>query len=118
MTTKHDCEQLLTDENNKLRAVLQRVRHWGSPMIRGYIDGALGRKYNPMGDDNDGAVVAPSKEADLETVNRTLGEVVRKQEEEIKELRATLLVAAGALKVAGYHESAERCMDTWRKRIT
>ena len=62
--------------------------------------------------------VRPLEEADLETVNRALGAMLRKQEEEIKELRATLLVAAGALKVAGYHESAERCMDTWRKRIT
>lgn len=34
--------QLLTNENNKLRAVLQRVRRWGSPMVKGYIDGALG----------------------------------------------------------------------------
>lgn len=25
----------------RLRAVLQRVRRWGSPMVRGYIDGAL-----------------------------------------------------------------------------
>jgi hypothetical protein len=86
-------------------------------MVRGYIDGVLGGKYNPMGDDNDGAVVAPPEAADLKVVNRTLGEVVRKQEKEIKELRATLLVAAGALKIAGYHESAERCMDTWRKQI-
>lgn len=54
-------------------------------------------------------------EANLVVVNRTLGEVVRKQEEEIKLLRATLLVAAGALKIAGYHETAERCMDTWRR---
>ena len=108
----------LKAENDRLRAVLQRVRHWGSPMVRGYIDGVLGGKYNPMGDDNDGAVVTPSKEADLDTVSRALGAILRKQEEEIKELRATLLVAAGALKVAGYHESAERCMDTWRKHIT
>ena len=107
----------LKAENDRLRAVLQRVRHWGSPMVRGYIDGALGGKYNPMGDDNGGAVVTPSKEADLDIVNRALEAILRKQEEEIKELRATLLVAAGALKIAGYHESAERCMDTWRKQI-
>jgi hypothetical protein len=34
----------LRAENEKLRSVLQRVRQWGSPMIRGYIDGALGRQ--------------------------------------------------------------------------
>ena len=27
---------------DKLRSVLQRVRRWGSPMVKGYIDGALG----------------------------------------------------------------------------
>jgi hypothetical protein len=29
------------NENEKLRATLQRIRRWGSPMIKGYIDGAL-----------------------------------------------------------------------------
>jgi len=51
--------KLLTGENNKLRAVLQRVRQWGSPMIRGYIDGALGRQAggsDPLGDDQVGDV--------------------------------------------------------------
>jgi hypothetical protein len=52
--------QLLTDENNKLRAVLQRVRQWGSPMIKGYIDGALvGRQAgggDPLADDQVGEV--------------------------------------------------------------
>jgi hypothetical protein len=51
--------QLLTDENNKLRSVLQRVRRWGSPMIRGYIDGALGRQAggsDPLVDDQVGGV--------------------------------------------------------------
>ena len=28
-------------EIDRLRAVLQRVRRWGSPMVKGYIDGAL-----------------------------------------------------------------------------
>jgi hypothetical protein len=31
-------------EIDRLRAVLQRVRRWGSPMVKGYIDGALGRQ--------------------------------------------------------------------------
>lgn len=47
----------MSDENNKLRAVLQRVRRWGSPMVKGYIDGALGRQAggnNPLGDDQVG----------------------------------------------------------------
>jgi hypothetical protein len=47
----------LSDENNKLRAILQRVRRWGSPMIRGYIDGALGRQAggsDPLADDQVG----------------------------------------------------------------
>jgi hypothetical protein len=49
----------LSDENNSLRAVLQRVRRFGSPMIRGYIDGALGRQAegsDPLGDDQVGSV--------------------------------------------------------------
>jgi hypothetical protein len=47
----------LRAENNKLRGVLQRVRQWGSPMIRGYIDGALGRQAggsDPLVDDQVG----------------------------------------------------------------
>jgi hypothetical protein len=46
-------------EIDKLRSVLQRVRRWGSPMIRGYIDGALGRQAgggDPLGDDTVGEV--------------------------------------------------------------
>lgn len=54
---------------------------------------------------------------DLEVVNRALGEVVRKQTEEIKLLRATLLVAAGVLRVAGYHKTSEQCMDVWKEPI-
>ena len=53
--------------------------------------------------------------ADLEVVNRTLGEVVRKQEQDIKLLRGAILVAAGALKVAGYHTSAEVAMMAWKE---
>ncbi len=46
-------------EIDRLRAVLQRVRRWGSPMIRGYIDGALGRQAgggDPLADDQVGSV--------------------------------------------------------------
>ncbi len=46
-------------EIEKLRAVLQRIRRWGSPMIRGYIDGALGRQAgggDPLADDQVGEV--------------------------------------------------------------
>ena len=50
---------LLRKENEKLRSVLQRIRRWGSPMIRGYIDGALGRQAggsDPLVDDTVGEV--------------------------------------------------------------
>jgi len=56
-TDREEYLQLLTDENNKLRAVLQRVRQWGSPMIRGYIDGALGKQAggsDPLADEQVG----------------------------------------------------------------
>ena len=46
-------------ENERLRAVLQRVRHWGSPMVKGYIDGALCRQAgggDPLADDQVGDV--------------------------------------------------------------
>ena len=49
----------MSDENNKLRAVLQRVRRFGSPMVKGYIDGALGRQAggsDPLADDQVGEV--------------------------------------------------------------
>lgn len=58
-TDREEYLQLLTDENNKLRAVLQRVRGWGSPMVKGYIDGALGGQAgggDPLGDDTVGEV--------------------------------------------------------------
>ena len=52
-------------EISRLRAVLQRVRRWGSPMIKGYIDAALvGRQAgggDPLGDDQVG------KNRELET---------------------------------------------------
>lgn len=47
-------------EISRLRAVLQRVRRWGSPMIKGYIDAALvGRQAggsDPLADDQVGDV--------------------------------------------------------------
>jgi hypothetical protein len=46
-------------EIDRLRAVLQRVRRWGSPMVKGYIDGALGRQAgggDPLTDDQVGSV--------------------------------------------------------------
>ena len=55
----------LEAENEKLRAVLQRVRRWGSPMVRGYIDGALGGSNRVRGvvcDDEGGEVAAQEKE--------------------------------------------------------
>lgn len=55
---------------------------------------------------------------DLEVVNRTLGEVVRKQEQDIILLRQAVLVAAGALRVAGYHTSAEAVMRAWEQTAT
>jgi hypothetical protein len=44
-------------EIDRLRGVLQRVRRWGSPMVKGYIDGALGRQgsgSDPLVDDQVG----------------------------------------------------------------
>ncbi len=58
-TDREEYLQLLTDENNKLRSVLQRVRRWGSPMVKGYIDGALGGQAggsDPLADDQVGSV--------------------------------------------------------------
>ena len=49
----------LMAETSRLRAVLQRVRRWGSPMVKGYIDGALGRQAggsDPLVDDQVGSV--------------------------------------------------------------
>lgn len=46
-------------EIDRLRGVLQRVRRWGSPMVKGYIDGALGRQAggsDPLADDQVGSV--------------------------------------------------------------
>ncbi len=46
-------------EIDRLRGVLQRVRGWGSPMVKGYIDGALGRQAggsDPLVDDQVGEV--------------------------------------------------------------
>jgi hypothetical protein len=42
--------ELLRKENEKLRSVLQRIRRWGSPMIRGYIDGSLAGRQAGGGD--------------------------------------------------------------------
>ncbi len=54
-------------------------------------------------------------EANLETVNRALSAALRKSEEDVKKLREIILMAAGALRVAGYHTSAENCMDAWKE---
>jgi hypothetical protein len=51
----------------------------------------------------------------LDVVNRVLGESLRKSEEAVKKLRGELLIAAGALQVAGYHTSAERAYRTWEE---
>lgn len=50
----------------------------------------------------------------VEVTNRKLGDIMLMQEGEIRELRQALLVAAGALKVAGYHTSAEAAMQAWK----
>ena len=54
-------------------------------------------------------------EANLETVNRTLSAALRKSEEDVKKLRYALLKAATSLALAGYHNSAEMCMETWKE---
>ena len=56
-----------------------------------------------------------TEQPDLEIVNRTLVAILRKQEEEIRELRETLLLAAGALRIAGYHDTAQKCTQTWKE---
>ena len=47
-------------EISRLRLVLQRIRRWGSPMIKGYVGAALvGRQAggsDPLGDDTVGEV--------------------------------------------------------------
>jgi hypothetical protein len=44
------------EEIERLRSVLQRLRRWGSPMVKGYIDGALGGKAGGDGYLADGEV--------------------------------------------------------------
>jgi hypothetical protein len=49
----------LAEDNKRLRAALQRVRQWSSPVVRGYIDGALGRQVrgsDPLVDDTVGEI--------------------------------------------------------------
>ena len=49
----------LMAETSRLRLALQRIGRWGSPMIRGYIDGALGRQAgdsDPLADDQVGSM--------------------------------------------------------------
>lgn len=52
---------------------------------------------------------------DLEIVNRTLGEALRKSEADVKKLRDALLVTARALSLAGFHTSAELAYETWKE---
>lgn len=57
----------LIDEVSRLRGVLQRIRRWGSPMVRGYIDGALGRPDRGggvVGHDKNGEMVAQEERHD------------------------------------------------------
>ena len=54
-------------------------------------------------------------EANLEVVNSALGKSLRKSEETVKMLRRELLIAAGALQVAGYHTTAERAYRIWEE---
>ena len=57
---------LLRDENKKLRFTLLRIRRWGSPMVKGYIDGALGgsdRGSGPMVDDENGEMVTQEEKS-------------------------------------------------------
>lgn len=52
---------------------------------------------------------------DLEIVNRTLGESLRKSEADVVKLRAALLTAANGLALAGYHTSAAQAMQAWKE---
>ena len=51
----------------------------------------------------------------LQVVNRVLSKQLQKSEKDVKKLRGIILMAAGALRVAGYHTSAENCMDAWKE---
>ena len=55
-TAWHDAVRPYAEEIDRLRATLQRVRGWGSPMIKGYIDGVLGGKAGGTGNLADGEV--------------------------------------------------------------
>ena len=55
---------------------------------------------------------------DLEIVNRTLGESLRKSEADVIKLRAALLNAANSLSLAGYHASAEQAMQAWKETVS
>ena len=51
----------------------------------------------------------------LQVVNRVISKHLQKSEKDVKKLREIVLMAAGALRVAGYHTSAEMCMETWKE---
>jgi len=59
--------------------------------------------------------VSESKVEALQVVNRVLSKQLQKSEKDVKKLREIVLIAAGALRVAGYHNSADSCMDAWKE---
>jgi hypothetical protein len=54
-------------------------------------------------------------EADLEVVNRALGEALRKAEADVLMLRNGLAVVIGVLKVAGYHSMADKMWEVLKE---
>lgn len=56
-----------------------------------------------------------TEQPDLEVVNRTLGEVVRKQEQQIIDLRQAILLSIGTLRIAGYHTLSDKMYELWQE---
>lgn len=51
----------------------------------------------------------------LEIINRALGQSLRKSEDDVNKLRQALSLAASALYLAGYHQSADNAMEVWKE---
>jgi hypothetical protein len=54
-------------------------------------------------------------EADLEVVNRALGEALRKAEADVLMLRNGLALVIGVLKVAGYYSLADKMWEVLKE---
>ena len=52
---------------------------------------------------------------DLEIVNRTLGEALRKSEADVKKLREALLKASSIFRFLGHHTTSDEMHQTWKE---